>query len=76
MWFAKLFGGRRHRSADEEPIAVKRPPVPNPNSPAPKRDLAPHAHSNAHTSAKRKGFDPYNSDCFDSRNAWKRVGRR
>lgn len=77
MWFARLFGRRHDRSAEEEPQArpapqpaTKAPAIPA-KRPQPQLTLQP-----SQTEAKRKGFDPYNSGSFERHNAWERVGRR
>jgi len=77
MWFARLFGGRDDRKAEEEPRVrpVPRPAAKAPAAPAkrpqPQLTLQPSV-----SEAKRKGFDPYNSGSFERHNAWERVGRR
>lgn len=77
MWFARLFGGRDDRSAEEEPCAT---PAPRPAAKAPaaaaKRPHSPLTLQPSVTEAKRKGFDPYNSGSFERHNAWERTGRR
>jgi hypothetical protein len=76
MWFAKLFGGRDEHDQYEEPTAVPpvRPAAQNPTTSVTKRPAA--TPSAVSDTAKRKGFDPYNSGSFERRNAWERVIRR
>lgn len=74
MWLAKLFGGRRDESADEEPTAV--PPQPAADAQPITRPPSRPAGKARVIDPKRKGFDPYNSGSFERRNAWERTGRR
>jgi len=77
MWFARLFGGRHDRGAEEEPRVepAPRPAAKAPAAPA-KRPPSQLTLQPSVTEAKRKGFDPYNSGSFERRNAWERTGRR
>jgi len=70
MWFARLFGFGKNRATRRRSAARVAGPQ---RSPASRRTSPPHPESRQ---AREQGFDPYNTGCFERRDAWERVGRR
>ena len=72
MWFAKWFGGAYDDGHEDRPSRRRsqRPPQ-KPVPPSAVRHTA-----SASKDAKLKGFDPYNSGAFETRNAWEKSASR
>ena len=69
MWFAKWFGGRSEVEDTDEPARFTAPPAPA------QRSDTTIVRSKKKTGSL-KGFDPYNSGAFETRNAWEKVSKR
>jgi hypothetical protein len=71
MWLPKWFGGGRNEvEQTDEPARFTAPDLTR--SPQSATTTA----RKAQAAGSPKGFDPYNSGAFKSRNAWERVSRR